>query len=191
VGGSLMSKRTLWQQQTLWVYYGRWAALIVLPLALNGIVWSLVVAPQQATLQAWHDAQRLKNLKPALDGMITDSRDILARHDRTGFTSDDPEAVMEVLQRLADTYRVQMKSVSAKEHMASEKGTKKSAVAGYSTVPVELELSGPFGKLAHWIGAVESQGGLQIEEWTWSNDADATRSQQRLAVTLTAWLRET
>ncbi len=190
MGGSLMSTRMTWQQQRVWAYYGRWAALIALPLVLNGIVWSLLVAPQHGMLQAWRDAQRLKDLKPSLDGMITQSREMVARYDRTGFTSDDPEAVMEALQRLADTHRVQMKSVSAQGSLAGEHGTKKSAVTGYSTMPVELALSGPFGKLAYWLGAVESQTGVHVEEWTLSNEADATRS-QHLAVTLTAWLRET
>jgi len=51
-------------------------------------------------------------------------------------------------------------------------------------------VAGRFSKLAHWMSAVESQAGLQIEQWSIA-PGKAPNEPLQLSVTLTAFLRET
>lgn len=172
--------------RTLVRTYGLWAALLAIPLIVNGLVWRLVVVPQQARVEAWRDTHRLAEAKPKLDATLAESRRLLMDLDRTSFSSDDPSSVMQAIQRLAGQHRVQVKQVSAEGERAGQDKT----IAGYTTIPIKLQVSGRFSTLAQWMSAVESQAGLQIDSWTMTQGKESNEPHQ-LTVDLTAFLRGT
>jgi type II secretory pathway component PulM len=165
--------------------YGLWAAVLSIPLIVNSLFWSWLVVPQRGQVRVWHDAKIVAALKPKLDAVLTESEQILTDAERTGFASQDPAAVMEAIRRLAGAHRVDVKEI----RMERQEG-KASGVAGYSAMPVQLQVSGRFSKLAHWMSAVESQAGLQVEQWSIA-PGKAPSEPLQLSVTLTALLRET
>ena len=171
--------------RTLLQAYARWALVFAAPLLANVILWHVLVAPQRSGLRAMQDARTIAALKPKLDAMATTSRQLRSKVGQTRFTSDDPSAVMQTVQRLAGRHRVQVKALSSKGQ--EQKGTDR-AVPGYATVPLDLQVTGRFGQLARWISAVESQPGLQVESWTLTPSKDGNQATQ-LTVALTAFLR--
>lgn len=171
--------------RTLVQSYARWALVFTIPLIANVVLWHGLVAPQQSSLRAMQDARTIVALKPKLEALTAASRQLRAKAGQTKFTHDDPSAVMQMVQRLAGKHQVRVKELRSKGQEQQGAGR---TVSGYSTVPLDLQVTGRFQKLAHWLSAVESQPGLQVESWTLAPAQDASQGTQ-LTVTLTAFLR--
>lgn len=165
--------------------YGRWVLVFAVPLLVNVLLWQALVEPQRASVKNARDAQTIATLKPKLEALTIESRQLRAKSGQTAFAQDDPSSVMQMVQRLASRHRVVVKELSSRGQ--SEKKSSRS-IAGYSTVPVDLQVTGRFNQLAHWISAVESQPGLQVESWTLSPGKDAADATS-LTIALTAFLR--
>ena len=165
--------------------YGRWALVFAVPLAANLLLWRVLVEPQRASVRNARDAQAIATLKPKLEALTNESRQLRAKSGQTAFTQDDPSSVMQMVQRLAARHKVAVKELSSKGQTEKTPGR---SIAGYSTVPIDLQVSGRFNQLAHWISAVESQPGLQVESWTLAPGKDAA-DPTSLTVVLTAFLR--
>ena len=178
--GSRFDPRTLIRSAAFWI------ALGALPVLLNVSIWKTFVVPQQAQLGAWREAQALITLKPKLASLVTESHQLAMAWDRTAFRADDPAAVTQRIQRLAGQHGVQIKEMAtqgqAKDH--------ERIVPGFSTLPLDLEVTGSFSKIARWMNAVESQSCLQMDSWILTPDKEAGRA-SHLSVSLTAFLRET
>ena len=166
-----------------------WLAVGALPLLVNMMVWGVFVVPQRRQLSAWQEAQALITLKPKLASLVTDSHRLAMEWDRTAFRADDPSAVMQRIQRLAGQHGVQIKEISTQGEEGQATGHERT-VAGFSTLPLDLEVSGSFSKIARWMNAVESQSCLQIDAWILAPEKDAGQA-SRLSVNLTAFLRAT
>ena len=158
---------------------GRRAALLAVPLALNLVIYAGAVRPLQASVTTSRQARRLNTLRPALESAVTESSHILALWRRTGFSASDPSAVMETLRQLATTHGV---------HIATlDSGAQ--TTAGGTSMPLELEVSGRFGRLAHWLGDLETRSGFRIESWAFARNGQEARDPERLTIKLTALLR--
>ena len=157
---------------------GRKVALLALPLALNLVIYAGAVQPLQAKVTTSHQVRLLNALKPALESSLTESSQILAAWRRSGFSTSDPSAVMQMLRQLAATHGV---------HIATlDSGAQ--TTAGGTSMPLELEVSGRFGRLAHWLGDLETRSGFRIESWAFARGQEA-RDPERLTIKLTALLR--
>lgn len=152
--------------------------LLTLPLTVNLAVYFGIVQPMQARVTTLHQAQTLNKLKPALESTLTESDRILAVLRSTGFSTNDPSAVMQRLQELANTHRVHITTLNSGAQMAT----------GASSTSFELQVSGRFGRLARWMGDLETQSGCRIEEWDLSRSGQAQDLQQ-LTIRLTALSR--
>ena len=141
---------------------GVWIAVIAVPLAVNLFLWKALVVPQRNQLLTWQNEQRLTELKPKLAALVSESDAMLNHLDRTSL-HDDPSEAMQVLQRLADRHRLQLKELSAQGAQAKGKADSR---AGGSSVPVSVRVSGRFSKLAHWLSDVEGCTGLRVDSWT-------------------------
>jgi hypothetical protein len=179
-----MSTQISWQ--TIVRLSGKWVALLVLPIVANIFVWRVVVVPQQATLNDWRDTQAMIQLKPKLAALVSESGPLLKQWEQTGFEEGDSAAVMQTLQRLADRHRVQVKELTAQ---GRQKQAKAAPAAPSGTVPVSLQVSGRFSKLAHWISDVESTAGLQIDDWSMSPGQGKGEPHQ-MTVSITAFTRK-
>jgi type II secretory pathway component PulM len=171
--------------RTLARTYGLWVAVLSIPLIVNSLFWSSLVVPQRERVRIWNDAKVVAALKPKLDAVLAESEQILTDAERTGFGSQDPAAVMEAIRRLAGAHRVDVKEI----RMERAEG-KTSGAADYAAMPVQLQVAGRFNKLAHWMSAVESQTGLQIEQWSIA-PGKAPNEPLQMSITITAFLRET
>lgn len=161
---------------------GLWIGLLAIPLAANLMIWKLVLVPQQRKLSTWRNEEQLNRLKPKLAELLNESQQVLSDAQRARLDSDDPSAAMQVVQRLAERHRVQIKQLSAEGQGKAER-----EADGFSTVPINLQVTGRFSKLAHWISEVETQPGLHIDSWHLvpGKEADAPHE---LTVHLTAFL---
>ena len=162
--------------------YLPWAALFVAPLVVNLLVWAVLVRPPQQQASRWRDAQALAELKPKLDALLADSRRMLMDVERTGFSSEDPSAVTQALDRLAGRHRVELGTIDTKQEQQA-KGRSETAMT------LTVDVRGRFSKLAHWMSEVEAQSGLQIDSWTLSA-GEKPGDLHTLTVNLTALLRE-
>ena len=155
-----------------------WALVLSLPLAVNLAVWRGVLAPQQRHRQAIRQALVAVEVKPTLESALAEGHRLLLAWKATEFTTSDPAAVMQAIQRLAGRHGLQIKELHGGPQQLS---------AG-ATMPLELEVTGRFGKLAHWLSDVEQCAGLHIDTWTLSPGPEPGQV-HRLTVKLTANLR--
>ena len=160
--------------------YLPWAALFAAPLAVNLLVWAVLVRPPQQQAHRWQDATALTQLKPKLDWLLGESRRMLMDAERTGFTSDDPSAVTQAIDRLAGRHRVELGKIDMKRDQVKGRGD--------TAMSLTVDVRGRFSKLAHWMSEVEEQSGLQIESWTISA-GDKPGGAHTLTVELTAFMR--
>jgi len=161
-------------------------ALLTIPLVVNLVMWRTLVIPQRQQLQILRDEQRLDALRPTLERLLAESRRMLKQVEAAHFTTDDPTAVMQLVQWLAQRHHVQIKDLSAQGQ--SQRPTK-DASPRLSTLPIELAVTGRFSKLAHWLSDMESQVGLQVDAWTLTSGKEPDAAHQ-LTVHLTAFLEE-
>ena len=172
-----------WKPRQSFKSYLPWAALFAVPLALNGLIWAALARPPQRQLAQWLDTAAATGLKPQLAELLAESRRVLMEWERTDFTTDDPSAVTQTVERLARQHRVQLGAINAKPGEADAH-----APGGAAPASLTVDVSGRFSKLAQWMSDVERQSGLQIESWTMA--AGATPGDpHKLTVNLTAFLR--
>ena len=157
---------------------GRGAALLAVPLALNLVIYVGAVRPLRARVTASRQARVLNELKPMLESALTESGQILTVWRRTGFSTSDASTVMQTLQQLATTHGVRIATLDSAAQIT----------AGGTSIPLELAVSGRFGRLAHWMEDLETRSGFRIESWTLTRGQDA-RDPEQLAIKLTAFLQ--
>ncbi len=165
-----------------------WAALLVVPLIVNLMVWSLWVSPQRRQLEAWRRAEHAAEIRPQLERVLADSRALVAEGRQVPFSRNDPAAVLQTLQQIAGTHHVQVKTIHTDGQQTA--GTPAVGLEGFTSLPLQLDVTGSFGRVTRWMGEVESQPGLQLESWTLAPDSDNERL-VRCRITMTAYLRET
>lgn len=161
--------------------YLPWAALFVVPVIANLLVWALFVRPPQQQLRRWQDAEALAQLRPKLDELLAESRRMLMELERTAFTSDDPSAVTQAIEQLAGRHHVELGQINTKREQDESRGA--------TAMSLAVDVAGRFSKLAHWMSDVEAQSGLLIESWTLSA-GDKPGAPHKLTVNLTAFLKE-
>ena len=169
-----------WKSRRSLKGYLPWAALFVAPLAINLVVWAVLVRPPQQQARRWQDARALVELKPKLDWLLAESHRMMMDAERTGFTSDDPSSVTQAIDRLAGRHRVTLGKIDTKQDQ--EKGR------GDTAMSLTVDVRGRFSKLAHWMSEVEAQSGLQIDSWTISA-GEKPGDLHTLTVNLTAFMR--
>ena len=155
-----------------------WALMLSLPLAVNLAVWRGLWVPQQRHRQAIRQALVATEVQPTLESALAEGHRLLLAWKATAFTTSDPAAVMQTIQRLAGRNGVQIKTLE---------GGSQQMAAG-ATMPLELELTGRFNRLAHWLSDVERCAGLQIDTLALTPDPEPGQL-HRLTVKLTANLR--
>ena len=155
-----------------------WALVLSLPLAVNLAVWRGLLVPQQRHRHTIRQALVATEVQPTLESALTGGHRILAAWKATGFSASDPAAVMQEIQRLAGRHGLRIKEL----HGGPEQ------MGAGTTMPLELEVTGRFSKLAHWLSDVESRAGLQIDTWMLTPGSEPG-GQHRLTIKLTADLR--
>lgn len=172
---------------------GRWLAIILIPLAVNVIIWRALVVPQQANLQAWRNTRALTELQPTLAALLAQTHHTLAEWQRTSFASDDPSAVMQTLRQLAGRHHVDVRQLNVSA-VTAETADPKTPLAEASpaggSVPADVQATGRFNQLARWMSDVETQSGLQVESWQLVPGKAPEQSCQ-LTVKMTAFLQGT
>ena len=177
--------RTIRDVQALVARDGRWIALMAIPLVVNSVAWVTLVVPQRRELEVWRETQTVTELKPKLESLLAESHQMVTDWRRTAFTNDDPSAVMQAIQRLAGQHHVQIKELSASQAAVGHTAPLGSTS---SVMPLELEVTGRFSQLAHWISDVEAQAGLQIDSWKLSSEEGADQF-RRLTIKMSAFLQ--
>ena len=155
----------------------RWVFVWSVPLAVNLAIWRGVLVPQQRHRQAIQQALATTEIKPSLEAALTEGRALLGAWQATEFTASDPSAVMQTIERLAGRHGLHIKEL----HSGSQQ-------AAGATMPLELEVTGRFSKLAHWLSDVERSAGLQIDTWALTPSTEPGEP-HRLTIKLTATLR--
>ena len=165
--------------------YGPWAAVVIIPLLVNIILWRALAVPQQARLREWRATHLLAELKPKLDATLAQAQQALTRWRQSSFATNDSSAIMPAIQRLAERHHVEVKKLNVNAAKAS---ADQAAAAAGKTVAVEIEASGRFSQLGHWISDIENQAGLQVDSWELFSPAKANDQTCRLTVKMTAFL---
>jgi len=181
--------------------YRRWAigaALATAPLIVCAVIWGGWVVPQRQRVQEFETIKAILAMRPQLDRLIVEQRELLREWDQTAWTVQDAGNVLPGIERLADRNFVKlealhgggMKSGSANAKSGSRNVSLGSSVAGHRTMTLEAKAGGPFSRLAYWMSELEQQSGLQIDEWT-IKGSEGPREPHELNIKMTAFLRET
>jgi len=154
--------------------YGYWLIFLAVPLLVNGLVAATFVAPQKVKLQDWRDAKTLAAIKPKLKTLLAESHQVRMEQLEGGTTLQDAQSAMQALQKSAGRNGVQITETRLQGERTQSSGS----------IPLELEVTGAFNKLARWMSEVESQNTFQINSWTLS-----TQNQNlRLSIKMNAFV---
>ena len=151
---------------------------------VNGFVWQTVVLPQKTELGAWQGAKTLAALKPRLKALLAESRQLRVEQAKSELTQKDPQAAMQAIQKSAGQY-----GVAIKETRMKGQATPKEAQTAQTAIPLELEVTGSFNKLARWMNDMETEAGFQIDSWSLKPSSTSDRISE-LSVKLTTFLGE-
>ena len=133
-----------------------WTAVIAVPILVNGLLGMFVVAPLEMRLRTLRSAQAAAEVRPRLESLLKESHKILSDSERTGFSEEGSLAVTSALPQLAGRHHVEIEvRVKDREGLSSSP----------STLPLEVEVTGPFNKLGRWLGDLERYSGFQINSW--------------------------
>lgn len=183
----------LWKKdlQMLIKRYSVGIPLLILPLILNVLLWKSVTLPQQLKLRELRDKQLLIALKPKLEALLLQSRQLLEEKNAS-FMLGDPSAAMQTLERLAGRQQVEIKQIHTKNERSSAQTNSqqtKPLLPGFSTPSIHMEVTGSFDKLARWVSEVEAEPSLLIDSWILESAKDS-RQPHRLIADITVFLRE-
>lgn len=151
------------------------------PAMINGILWVAVVIPHQHRLQAAQEASTLTTIQPRLEALVKESRETLLRETASDAMGEDRSAPMTLVRNLAQRHRLEIAELrvqgSRAAPAAKRRGAEPAAQASAErTIPVDVELVGPFHRLARFISDLEATTTLQMESWTLGGYEEATRS---------------
>ena len=167
--------------------YKSWLVLFCAPLLINGLVWRVLVVPQRAALQVWRDHQAVTELRPRLETLVAESQKMLTEGQRRSVFGKDPAFMTKTIQDLAGKHHVQIQKIHANDRGG---GLARGPLPGLSAMPIEVEASGNFNKLARWMNDLESQIGFQMDSWTLTAGQGPDQP-HRLAMKMTAFVRGT
>jgi len=143
-----------------------WIILFAVPLVINTLIAQLIVRPEQGRLRDWSELSRLVEIKPKLESLLTESRQVLlTREKKSGFEASDPAAALNEAERLARQHHVEIDSSQIKGN--------KAAATSFS-----LKVTGSFDRLARWISEAEASRGWQIDHWTLTAAKEPNRPHQ-------------
>ncbi len=151
--------------EALWNFKDRkkfillWSVFILSPLLLNLFIWKSFVLPQSAKLHRAEEVKKMTVLRPQLEKLLSEFHRELGGWQKSVFTKEDPSAAMQAIQKLSTQNHVEIKQIRSKGTGDSPENP------GYSQMTVELEVWGNFTRLLHWMNAVETQTGLEIDSW--------------------------
>ena len=168
--------RLSWRLTGSMVTYLPWALVLILPIAVNLIVWNAVVRPERLNLKTWRDTRSLTQIRPELETLLGQSGQMIAQWENSIYKKDDPSAAMQMIQRLATENRVQVKGIQTKLYEETPSSARKGNNAlGLTEMPVDIAVVGSYAKLAKWLSDLEAQRSLQINSWTLQPSTDADR----------------
>ena len=149
--------------------YGRLGLLLLLPCLVNALTWSVLAAPQRHALTRWREVEGFAETQPALEALFQESQQFLGSWEAGRVSQTDAAAVTQSIQRLGERYRADIQRVRIDSH------------------DVEVEASGGFGKLGHWLSAVEQQPAVRVDTWTVTPNEEPGHP-HRLMLSATAFL---
>ena len=135
--------------------YGPWVAFLAAPLLVNALVFRVALLPERSKVFAWKEARSLSEVKPEFQALLTESRQIRVALGKSALGRRDNQTVMQTIQQSAKRNGIQVSETKMQGQAAQENGT----------VPVELDASGTFAKLARWMSELESEEGFRLDSW--------------------------
>ncbi len=168
--------------------------LMLIPLALNLVLWQVLYIPRRVILRDWRQAGILLEKKPKIEALLKESREVRVSWEPTRFSQKDSSAVIEAIQQLAGRYDLYIHKLQTQESSPGRKAKPAAAsknaspkIKGFSTMSVSLDLRGSFSKMVCWISDLESQYGFQIDSWQIIGPSESGQPTQ-MTVQVTAFL---
>lgn len=169
-----------------------WIAVISAPLLINGFIWTVMIAPQKNQLAEWRKVQVIMELKPQLQVLTDEGAALISEWPITLFDHEDKSAVTQTIQQLARQHRVTIHELGMRNKQVAKRiatqntrtaSNKEGSKLNESTAPFSVEVSGNYGKLAHWLSAIEAQPGLRIENWVVTSDENSNEHKAQVNIT--------
>ena len=146
-----MSARVLGSSILRWAR--RWGVPMALLTAANAALWWGMIRPHCTQMRRWRQAGHILQARPDLEAMLQHSDETVSAWHRGYFSSNNPQAAIQLLQQSATRHHVQLSGLNL--HAVRD-----------AAAPIELDAAGTFSQLANWIGELETVSGLQLEQWS-------------------------
>jgi hypothetical protein len=140
------------------------AAIIALSLFFNMLFNKFFVAPVQQNQNAHQDVSNLIELKPRLEGLLSESETMMNNWMASSWKIKEPMHAIEQLQQLARKHDIKIKETRLISNTKElNKGMERKSGESFE-VPISLEVSGNFNKLGRWLNELENQPLVRIEK---------------------------
>ena len=150
-----------------------WTMIAVIPAAVNLLVWKIGVVPAAGKLADVRELAALADLKPRLEELVSQSDQMLARQSKAAPASGDIASTVQWIQGLAKTQGVKVEEINKMEPDGS----------AANLTPVEIKASGGYFKLVRWLGAMEKNTNIRMDQ-CFLGPASAAGTDDRMNLTL-------
>ena len=132
-----------------------WLTILVVPVAVNLLIWKIGVIPARAELTAAQELTSLVQIKPQLETLIAQSDRLLLDREHEAYITEDTASAEKWIRTLAKTKGVKIEEVNNKEPESPSA----------ALIPVELKVTGGYFRLTHWLNAMEENPNIQMDHF--------------------------
>ena len=142
--------------------YVRWLVVGGILLLVNAAAWKILYRPSQARLRQLQNAESLLKLKPRLQSLIHEGREILGGWEKKNPLRPDPDSTFQEMKRLANEGHVRIQE-SRFVDTPKETGASGLNMSSAARASLTVEATGSYHALGRWLAQLERQAGIQID----------------------------
>lgn len=144
------------------------AAVILAPFFIQLMMWNGFAQPPRQKVMELKNVEKLFELRTQLQEVTREGRELFKKWGDASFKESNPSDILKLVQDLARLEGVLIKQVRI-SYENTNKG-KKGNPGDVLKVPVTLDVSGNYHKLAQWVSRIENRSELEITNWSLAHE---------------------
>ena len=162
-----------------------WALIIILPIAVNLLIWQGFLIPNQVKFRSLQELDSLYSLKPKMELLLSENDRLMQKSDYRNYWHEDAASALKKIRELAGDYRLDIEEISLKDQDTNFLTGAAGSDQGYSKMNANLQAIGTYSQITKWIHDLERRPGFQIENWQIRFDANSGSSRLYMDLKMT------